>query len=46
MIGYSGGVVRAPLPMPDAEAREEIRRCLKDAENALNFSSTQPPIYA
>jgi 4-hydroxy-2-oxoglutarate aldolase len=46
MIGYSGGVVRAPLRMPDTDARKEIRQCLDDAENALNFSSTQPPIYA
>jgi 4-hydroxy-2-oxoglutarate aldolase len=46
MVGYSGGVVRAPLRMPDADEREEIRRCLVAAQNALNFSSTQPPIYA
>jgi 4-hydroxy-2-oxoglutarate aldolase len=35
MIGYSGGLVRAPLRMPDADAREEIRRCMDDAQNAL-----------
>ena len=35
MIGYSGGVVRAPLRMPDADARKEIRQCLDDAQNAL-----------
>jgi 4-hydroxy-2-oxoglutarate aldolase len=32
MRGYVGGTVRAPLRAPDEEAREEIRRCLKDAE--------------
>jgi 4-hydroxy-2-oxoglutarate aldolase len=29
--GYAGGVVRAPLPMPDAEARSEIARLLAEA---------------
>ena len=42
MIGYSGGVVRTPLRMPDAEAREEIRRCLEDAQNALDCSAPAP----
>ena len=30
--GYIGGAVRAPLRAPDKEAREEIRRCLDEAE--------------
>lgn len=46
MIGYSGGVVRAPLRMPDADARKEIQQCLDEAQNALDLSSTQPSIYA
>jgi 4-hydroxy-2-oxoglutarate aldolase len=29
---YRGGTVRAPLREPDNEAREEIRRCLAEAE--------------
>ena len=29
--GYAGGEVRAPLPMPDAEARSEIARLLAEA---------------
>lgn len=33
--GWQGGLVRAPLRMPDEEAREEIRRCLEEADNAL-----------
>jgi 4-hydroxy-2-oxoglutarate aldolase len=32
MKGYVGGAARAPLIMPDAEAREELRRCLEEAE--------------
>ena len=32
MKGYIGGAVRAPLRAPDAEALEEIRRCLEEAE--------------
>lgn len=46
MIGFSGGAVRAPLRMPNAEAREEIRRCLEDAQNALAKYSTQAPLSA
>lgn len=37
MKGYVGGAVRAPLPAPDNEAREEIRRCLDDADSALQL---------
>lgn len=33
MKGYVGGAVRAPLTMPDDNARAEIRRCLEDAED-------------
>ena len=32
--GYVGGAVRAPCA-PTAEAREEIRRCLEQAESEL-----------
>ena len=32
MKGYLGGAVRSPLSMPDDNAREEIRRCLKEAD--------------
>lgn len=32
MRGYVGGAVRAPLRAPDDEAREEIRRCLEEAD--------------
>ncbi len=32
MKGYVGGTVRAPLRAPDNEAREEIHRCLTEAE--------------
>jgi len=39
MKGYVGGAVRAPLAESNDEAREEIRLCLKEAENArLEFS--------
>lgn len=30
--GFAGGAVRAPLRAPDDAAREEIRRCLEEAE--------------
>ena len=33
MKGYVGGAVRAPLVMPDENARAEIRRCLEAAEH-------------
>ncbi|HEY8187957.1 MAG TPA: dihydrodipicolinate synthase family protein [Pyrinomonadaceae bacterium] len=33
MRGYVGGAVRAPLRSPDDEAREEIRRCLDEADH-------------
>jgi dihydrodipicolinate synthase/N-acetylneuraminate lyase len=46
MIGYSGGGVRAPLRMPDAEARKEIRRCLEDAQNVLQDCSAPAPLSA
>ena len=42
MRGYVGGFVRAPLRMPDVEAREEIRRCLDSAENVLQELSLMP----
>jgi 4-hydroxy-2-oxoglutarate aldolase len=32
MVGWEGGFVRAPLRMPDALARDEIRRCLEEAQ--------------
>jgi 4-hydroxy-2-oxoglutarate aldolase len=46
MIGYAGGVVRAPLRMPDAEARKEIQQCLDDAQNALTEYSTPASLRA
>lgn len=46
MIGYSGGVVRAPLRMPDADARSEIQQCLDDAQNALQHYSVSTPLSA
>ena len=39
MIGYSGGVARAPLRMPNADASKEIQHCLDDAQNALKECS-------
>ncbi len=33
--GFAGGAVRAPLRAPDDEALEEIRRCLEEADKAL-----------
>ncbi|HLN96901.1 MAG TPA: dihydrodipicolinate synthase family protein [Pyrinomonadaceae bacterium] len=41
MKGYCGGEVRAPLRAPDRQAREEISRCLHDAETALRESSVR-----
>jgi 4-hydroxy-2-oxoglutarate aldolase len=35
MNGYVGGAVRAPLAPPSDAAREEIRRCLEEAEEEL-----------
>ena len=43
MKGYVGGAVRAPLRAPDDEAREEIRRCLEEAEKLLQELSAQYP---
>jgi len=42
MRGFVGGAVRAPLRAPDEAAREEIRRCLAEAEKALNEVSARP----
>lgn len=42
MRGFVGGQVRAPLRAPDDEARAEIRRCLKDAEQALLVEVPSP----
>lgn len=39
--GFAGGLPRAPLPKPDAAAREEIRICLAQADAALQESSAQ-----
>jgi 4-hydroxy-2-oxoglutarate aldolase len=36
MAGYVGGAVRAPLRLPDEEARAEIRGLLRDAIDALS----------
>jgi 4-hydroxy-2-oxoglutarate aldolase len=35
MIGYTGGVVRAPLRQPDEKAREDIAQALTDARAIL-----------
>ena len=35
MKGFIGGAVRAPLRAPDEEARQEIRRCLEEADKVL-----------
>lgn len=35
MKGYAGGVVRAPLRSPSDQARDEIRRLLDEADQAL-----------
>jgi 4-hydroxy-2-oxoglutarate aldolase len=41
MKGYVGGSVRAPLVQPSNEAREEIRRCLENAQElALESESS------
>jgi 4-hydroxy-2-oxoglutarate aldolase len=42
MIGYLGGHVRAPLRAPNDEARAEISRCLKAAEQALLVEASSP----
>jgi 4-hydroxy-tetrahydrodipicolinate synthase len=38
--GFAGGSVRTPLRAPDDDSREEIRRCLEEAEKALQELST------
>ncbi len=38
MIGYTGGLVRAPLRQPDEKAREEIAQALTDARAILTGS--------
>lgn len=46
MKGYVGGAVRAPLRAPDDEAREDIRRCLDEAEKALSeISMTEAGVF-
>ena len=43
MIGYTGGVVRAPLRAPDERARDEIAQALTDARATLTgWSRAQP----
>jgi len=42
MIGFEGGVVRAPLEMPDEEARREISRVLEEAAlSSIERSETE-----
>ena len=41
--GYAGGPARTPLPMPDEAALEEIRRCLEEADSALQELSAAKP---
>lgn len=45
MKGYSGGAVRTPLASPDDAARAAIRRCLEDADKALQ-EFTAPKVVA
>jgi 4-hydroxy-2-oxoglutarate aldolase len=42
MRGFVGGQVRAPLCAANEEANAEIRRCLKDAEQALLVEAPLP----
>jgi len=42
MKGYVGGFVRAPLAQPSDEAREEIRRCLEEAEELTAKAQRSP----
>jgi 4-hydroxy-2-oxoglutarate aldolase len=46
LAGYEGGYVRAPLRMPDTEARAEIARLLREAIGAtkdhIEYSAVQP----
>lgn len=44
LIGYAGGPVRAPLRVPDDDAREEIRRCLEAAEKTCQELSMEQTI--
>lgn len=47
MKGYSGGAVRAPLRAPDENARQEIRRCLEEAESAMQeVTQAEAPLGA
>ena len=43
MRGYAGGPARAPLSAPDEAAREEIRRCLDEADGVLRQFPTLKP---
>ncbi len=43
MRGYAGGPARAPLPAPDEDAREELRRCLEEADSALQELAAPKP---
>ena len=42
MKGYVGGFVRAPLAQPSNEAREEIRRCLEEAQELTAKAQRSP----
>lgn len=46
LAGYEGGYVRAPLRMPDAQAREQIARLLNQAigatANHIEYAGNQP----
>jgi 4-hydroxy-2-oxoglutarate aldolase len=42
--GWKGGWVRAPLSMPGEVARQEIRRCIDEAEEYSNFWPEKPTI--
>lgn len=43
MKGWKGGLVRAPLLMPDEAARSEIRQCLEEAEQAMENHAAKAP---
>ena len=45
LAGYEGGYVRAPLKMPDTQAREEIAKLLNDTMYAIEAISN-PTIHA
>ena len=43
VLGYAGGEVRAPLPQPRVEAREEIARLLEEC-GAFDETQAEGPL--